>query len=381
MLHRVIFSPDSFKGTLSSPEICGAYQRALLRIYPEAEGIFVPIADGGEGTVDCYLAACGGERISLAVTGPFGKKIPSFYGMLNGGKTAVIEMAAAAGLPLVGERKNPELATTYGVGELIRDAVSRGAEEIVLGLGGSATNDGGTGMAAALGVRFSNADGTEFIPTGETLSQIRSIDRKECESLLQGIRITAMCDVTNPLCGERGAAAVYAPQKGAGPEMVRRLDGGLSHLADVAARDGADCRNLPGAGAAGGMGFGVSVFLEGRLQSGIDVMLDTADFDRQLEGTDLVLTGEGRVDGQSVQGKAVAGVARRAAAKGVPTVVIAGDVGAGAEALYDLGVAAILSTNRIAAPYEVQRERAAADIEAAAETVFRLCQAFQRESR
>ena len=248
-------------------------------------------------------------------------------------------------------------------------------------MGGSATNDGGTGMAAALGARFYDVDGTEFIPTGETLSQIDAIDTGECNSLLRGIRITAMCDVTNPLCGERGAAAVYAPQKGAGPEMVKLLDNGLSHLADVVARDGTDCRDLPGAGAAGGMGFGVSVFLGGRLQSGIDVMLDTAGFDRLLEGAELVLTGEGRVDSQSVQGKAVAGVARRAAVRGVPTVVIAGDVASGAEALYALGVAGILSTNRIAAPYEVQRIRAASDIEAAAETVFRLCRAFQRESR
>lgn len=381
MLRRVIFAPDSFKGTLSSPEICAAYQRALHSVYPEATGVFLPIADGGEGTVDCFLAACGGERVTLAVSGPFGEKTPSFYGLLNEGKTAVIETAAAAGLPLVGEQKNPELATTYGVGELIRDAVSRGATEVILGLGGSATNDGGTGMAASLGVSFRNREGQEFTPVGKTLIQIESIDTRKAKNLLQDIRITAMCDVTNPLCGEQGAAAVYAPQKGADSDMIRRLDNGLAHLADIAARAGTDLRNVPGTGAAGGMGFGVSVLLEGQLQSGIDVMLDTTGFDRQLDGTDLVLTGEGRVDGQSVQGKAVAGVARRAAGRGVPTVVIAGDIGPGAEALYSLGVAGILSTNRIAAPYDIQRKRAAVDIEATAETLFRLCRFFQRQRR
>ncbi len=372
MIHHVIFAPDSYKGTLSAAEICDAMNAALKRVCPSAKGSCVPIADGGEGTVDCFLQSCGGEKIFLPVMGPLGDRAEGFYGLIDSGRTAVIEMAAAAGLPLTHGHPDPMRATTYGVGELILHALSSGAEKLILALGGSATNDGGAGMAAALGVRFSDSGGRPFFPTGGTLRDIAGIDVSGLSPLLRGTEVTVMCDVTNPLCGEWGASAVYGPQKGADPSMIALLDAGLSHYADLLESQlEVSIRDLPGAGAAGGMGGGAVAFLKGKLVSGIETVLNAAGFDRLLETADLVFTGEGRIDGQSVQGKAVCGVARRAKAKDVPVIVVAGDIGE-IGAVYDMGVSAVLSTNRIAAPYPEQRARARQDIELTTETALRI---------
>ena len=351
-MERYVLVPDSFKGTLSSREICEILREEILRVRPAAEVIAVPVADGGEGSVDAFLAAMGGERVEVPVHGPHMEDMTGFYGLLPDG-TAVIEMAAAAGLPLVGDRLEPDTATTYGVGELMAAAAKSGARRIILGLGGSATNDGGCGAAAALGVRFLRKDGTAFIPTGGTLNEIDSIDLSGRCALPD---VTVMCDIDNPLCGPSGASAVFGPQKGADPAMVERLDRNLAHLADVIARDlGKQVKDVPGAGAAGGMGGGSLAFWDGRLQMGIQTVLDTVGFDELVQGAKLVFTGEGRLDSQSLRGKVIGGVAERARKYGVPVVAVVGAVGEGADEIYDLGVCGVFTTNHAPVPFEIAK--------------------------
>lgn len=370
-MKKFVLAPDSFKGTMTSTEVCDELAAAIRAVYPEAEIVSLPVADGGEGSVDAFLAAMGGERVTVPCTGPNGQTISAGYGLLPDG-TAVVEMAAAAGLPMA-DPKNPERTTTYGVGELMRHAAERGASKIVMCLGGSATNDGGCGAAVACGIRFYDGEGTPFTPVGGTLKDIAHIDLSGLDKTLAAVPIVTMCDIDNPLCGETGAAAVFGPQKGADGDMVRRLDAGLSHLADVLERDcGAAVRNLPGAGAAGGMGAGMAAFFKSHLQMGIETVLDTVDFEGNLSGTDLIFTGEGRLDGQSKRGKVPAGVARRAKALGVPVVAVVGDVGEDAETVYDLGITAVFSINRVAVPYETARLRSRRDLRATAEDILRL---------
>lgn len=377
-----ILVPDSFKGTMSSREVCGILREELLRRMPRAEVISLPVADGGEGSVDAFLEAVGGRRINVPCTGPDGAPMEGFFGLLEDGTTAVVEMAAAAGLPLLEGRLDVEGATTYGVGELILAAAETGARKIILGLGGSATNDGGCGCAAALGVRFLDEDGTAFVPVGRTLEHIARIDKSGLAPVLTGVEIVTMCDIDNPLCGPNGAAAVFGPQKGADDGAVERLDRGLRHLAEVVRADlGAEILDLPGAGAAGGMGGGMAAFLGSRLQMGIDTVLDTADFDALLPGTQAVITGEGRIDGQSLRGKVVVGVARRARKAGVPVIAVVGDIAPGAAAAYDQGVTAMFSTNRRAVPWEQARLTAKEDLQAAAGDLFRLCRALDGTCR
>ena len=353
MKHYVLV-PDSFKGTLSSTEVCGIMRDEILRSQPDARVTAIPVADGGEGSVDAFLTALGGEKVFVPCHGPHGEEMTAFYGMLPDG-TAVVEMAAAAGLPLAGERLQPDRTTTYGAGELMAAAVERGARRIILGLGGSATNDGGCGAACALGVRFLDAAGEPFRPVGGDLDRIERIDLSGRMDLPE---IVVMCDIDNPLCGEQGASAVFGPQKGADPEMVRRLDHNLRHLAEVVRRDlGIEIECLPGAGAAGGMGGGSVAFWDGRLQMGIETVLDAVRFDDLLRDADLVFTGEGRLDGQSVRGKVVAGVAKRAKQAGVPVVAVVGAVGDGADGIYDLGVCGVFSVNHAPEPFEVSRLR------------------------
>lgn len=360
-MKKCIVIPDSFKGTLSSMEICKITKERILNYFPEAEVIAVPVADGGEGSVDCLLTACGGKKIPCRVKGPYFDDVDAFYGLLPDG-TAVVEMAACAGLPLVGERRSASDTTTYGVGELIARAVAEGARRVVLCLGGSATNDGGAGMAAALGIRFYGKDGT-FVPVGRTLREIERIDASGMAAELRKTEIVAMCDINNPLCGKEGAAFVFAPQKGATREEIELLDAGLSHLADVALRDlSADIRDLPGAGAAGGMGGGAVAFLGARLQAGIETVLETVKFDSLLRDADLVLTGEGKIDGQSLRGKVVIGVARHAKRAGVPVVAIVGDIGDGVEGAYGEGVSGIFSINRVAVPFSEAKLRSRNDL-------------------
>ena len=376
-MSKWILMPDSFKGTMSSLEVCQRMREALLRHVPDAEVISIPVADGGEGSVDAFLTAMGGHRGEVSCTGPDFQKITGFYGLLADEYTAVIEMAAAAGLPLMEGKLCAEDATTYGVGELILAAIRDGAKRIILGLGGSATNDGGCGCAAALGVRFLDGTGEEYIPVGGTLDRLYHIDMSQRSPLLDGVEIVAMCDVDNPLCGPSGASAVFGPQKGADPEMVTILDRNLRHLSEVIRQDlGREIANIPGTGAAGGMGAGVMAFLDSRLQMGIEIVLDTVNFDDLLPGTTAVLTGEGRIDGQSLRGKVVIGIAHRARRAGVPVVAVVGDVVPGAEGAYQEGVTAIVSTNRRAVPWEVARETAREDLDAALEDLFRLYEAF-----
>ena len=371
-----ILIPDSFKGTMSSREVCTMMASALRHHLPEAEIVSVPVADGGEGSVEAFLTALGGRRVEVPCTGPDGRPITGFYGCLPDG-TAVIEMAAAAGLPLMEGHLCPERATTYGVGELLRAAVRDGARRVILGLGGSATNDGGCGCAAALGIRFLDQEGNTYVPTGGTLDRLARIDASGLDPAVRAAEITVMCDIDNPLCGPTGASAVFGPQKGAGPAQVACLDRNLRHLAEVIRRDlGTEILDLPGAGAAGGMGGGMVAFLGGRLQMGIETVLDTVGFDTMVQGATAVLTGEGRIDGQSLRGKVVIGVARRAAAVGVPVIAVVGDVAPGAAAAYEQGVTAMFSTNRQALPWEQARLTAREDLAAVMEDLARLLAAM-----
>ncbi len=377
-MRKIILAPDSFKGTMSSQEICDILAQEIKRVWPQAQVVSLPVADGGEGSVDAFLAAVGGEKVAVPCKGPHWEDIQGFYGLLPDG-TAVVEMAAAAGLPLVGQRLRPDQTTTYGVGQLVRAAVCGGARRLVVGLGGSATNDGGAGMAAALGVRFFRADGEPYIPTGGTLDQLARVDRSGLEPALASVELTAMCDIDNPLCGPTGASAVFGPQKGAGPDMVPVLDRNLGHLADIMAEDlGRDLRDMPGAGAAGGLGFGMAAFFGGRLQMGIETVLDVAGFDHLLQGAWLVITGEGCIDGQSLRGKVVSGVARRAKAADVPTIAMVGDIGEGAGGLYEQGVTGIFSINRVAIPFSQARTRSREDLRAASADLFRLLARMSR---
>ena len=376
-MKKCVVVSDSFKGTVSSREICEIAQRVIPRHFPACEVVCIPVADGGEGTVDCFIQAMGAQRVEVTVTNALGEKSAAAYARL--GELAIIEMAAAAGLPQVGALRCPGTATTYGVGELIAHAAHSGCRKILLGLGGSATNDGGCGCAAALGVRFYDAAGQSFIPVGDTLGRIARIDTAKADELLRSVEITVMCDVTNPLYGPTGAAYVFAPQKGADAEKVKSLDAGLRHFGDVIRSQlGIDVSRMPGAGAAGGMGAGCVALLGGMIQSGIDAVLDVTGFDRQLEGADLVITGEGRIDSQSADGKVISGVARRTRAKGIPLIAIAGGIADSAGAVYDIGVSAMFSTDRAALPVDMLGARSPGDYEATLSDIMSLIAIAER---
>ena len=376
-MKKCIVVSDSFKGTVSSREICEIAQRVIPRHFPSCEVVCIPVADGGEGTVDCFIQAVDAQRVEVTVTNALGEKSAAAYARI--GELAIIEMAAAAGLPQVGALRCPGTATTYGVGELIAHAVHSGCKRILLGLGGSATNDGGCGCAAALGVGFLDADGQSFVPVGDTLGRIARIDTAKADELLRSVEITVMCDVTNPLYGPTGAAYVFAPQKGADAEKVKSLDAGLRHFGDVIRSQlGIDVSRMPGAGAAGGMGAGCVALLGGMIQSGIDAVLDVTGFDRQLEGADLVITGEGRIDSQSAGGKVISGVARRTKAKGIPLIAIAGGIADSAGAVYDIGVSAMFSTDRAALPVDMLGARSPGDYEATLSDIMSLIAIAER---
>lgn len=357
-MRKIVVVSDSFKGSLSSLDISKIALESVPRFFPECKVISFPVADGGEGTVDSVLEMRKDERVLVEVTGPWNEKVSAAYARI--GHAAVIEMAAAAGLPMVEERLDPSGTTTYGVGELIKHAVINGAKDLILGLGGSCTNDAGCGCAAALGVKFLDEEKNEFIPTGRSLSKIVGYDTSAADKLLEDVKITAMCDVDNPLFGENGASYIFAPQKGADAEMVGLLDAQLRYIAELVKKKlNRDVADLPGAGAAGGLGFGVMAFMKGELRSGINVILDLADFDNVISDCDLVITGEGRLDSQSFRGKVISGIAKRTSAKNVPLVAIVGDVQDDAYEAYDIGVTAIFSINRRAIPFSeaVQRSR------------------------
>ena len=367
-MKRCLVLSDSFKGTLSSPDICRIARSLHI---PGWHIDALPVADGGEGTTDCFLDACGGQRIALPVSGPFGGTIDGFYGLLPDG-TAVVECAAAAGLHQAEGRPDPEAATTYGVGQLLAHALDHGAKRLILGLGGSCTNDGGCGAAAALGVRFYDRQGRSFVPTGGTLADIETIDLSGRHPGLRPGVLTVMCDIDNPLYGETGAAYIFAPQKGANDSCVQRLDAGLRHLAAVLhAQLGAEVDTLPGGGAAGGFGAGCAALLRGALRSGITTVLDTVDFDRRAVGCDLVVTGEGSFDAQSLGGKAISGVAGRCQKLRVPAAVLAGRVALTPEQWAPLDLRAVRSINPAGATLEDARANAAAYYRTALETLLK----------
>lgn len=346
-MQNFILVPDSFKGTLSAIEVCNIMKSSIKNLYKDANIISVPVADGGEGTVDAFLYALGGEKKSVWVSDAFNEqKILAHYAMLKD-NIAVIEMAACAGLPLVKNRLEPDKTTTFGVGELIIDAINSGAKKIILGLGGSATNDGSCGMAAALGVKFKDEQDQEFIPTGGTLSKIYKIDMNNIYPKIKDIEFISMCDVDNPLCGRLGASAVFAPQKGADEDMVKLLDEGLAHLAKIIKRDlHIEVKDIKGAGAAGGLGAGSIAFLQSKLTKGIDVILDTIKFDELVSKADIVFTGEGKFDSQSLHGKVVMGVANRSQKYKTPVIVVTGAIGENIQEAYNKGITAIFSINK-----------------------------------
>ena len=342
---RVVVAPDSYKGSVSAIGVAEALERGVRKIFPSAQVCKVPIADGGEGTVEALVAATGGKLQYSQVQGPLGETLTAHWGILGDGKTAVIEMASASGLPLVPkEKRDPRITTTYGTGELIRAALDAGLRRIIIGIGGSATNDGGTGMARALGAKFLSGEGAELPQGGGALAKLQTIELTGLDPRLQETEITVACDVDNPLCGVRGAAAVFGPQKGATPEMVQELDAALLHFAGCA-RDatGRDVASLAGAGAAGGLGAGLLYFTQAKLKPGVEIVLEAVNFAELVKDAAFVITGEGRTDFQTAYGKAPVGVAKVAKQFNVPVFCISGGLGEGSDDVLAQGIDAAMS--------------------------------------
>jgi glycerate kinase len=370
---RVVIAPQSFKGSADAVAVASAIAHGVRRVWPRAACVELPLADGGEGTTLALVRATGGEMRSARVHDPLGREIDAQWGVLGDRTTAVLEMAAASGLPLLrAEERDPRVASTRGTGELIIAAAASGAQRIVIGIGGSATNDGGAGMALAFGYRFLDADGRELPEGGAALARLARIEGQTDPRLIRPA-IDVACDVRNPLLGPEGATAVYGPQKGATPEIQRELEAALTRYADVVEGFvGRDVRSVPGAGAAGGLGAGLIAFLDARLVSGSALVLDAVAFDKRLVGADLVVTGEGRIDGQSLYGKLTHAVTVAARRRGVPVVAVAGIIGAGHETMRDAGIEAI---ETLAGDADADRDAAMRDplprIEAAAERLMR----------
>jgi len=341
---KIIIASDSYKGSNTSMRVAELIEEGARAVFPEAEYIKIPIADGGEGTVEALTSGLGGRIERVRVRDALGRPIDSFYGVLDG--KAVMEMAAASGLPLLAKsERNPLMASTFGTGQLLLAALNAGYRNITIGIGGSATNDGGAGMASALGYRFLDAEGRELPGGGAALARLTRLDDSKINPLLREAKISVACDVDNPLLGPNGASAVYGPQKGADKAAVEELEAALTNFANVVERwKGSELRKNPGAGAAGGLGFGLMAFCNARMESGINTILNLVDFENQLEGADLVITGEGRIDGQSIRGKVPVGVAMRAKKCGIPVLAIVGDIGADAKRVFKYGIDSIMST-------------------------------------
>ncbi|HTP51049.1 MAG TPA: glycerate kinase [Anaeromyxobacteraceae bacterium] len=374
---RVVVAPDSFKGSCSALSVAEAMGRGIRAVFPDAEVRMVPIADGGEGTVEALVAATKGRIVRRSVRGPLGEPVTAHWGVLGDGATAVIEMAAASGLPLVPkERRDPRVTTTYGTGELMLAALESGASTLIVGIGGSATNDGGTGMARALGVRFLDSSGNPIPEGGAALARLARIDRSGMDRRAAASSILVACDVDNPLTGPRGASAVYGPQKGATPEMVQELDAALGHYAEVArAATGRDIATLPGAGAAGGLGAGLLFFTPARLRPGVEVVLEATRFDDIVKGADLVVTGEGRTDFQTAMGKAPVGVAAAAKRHGIPVICVSGGLSEGADEVLAKGIDALASVAPGPMTLEEAMRRVGELVESGTARAFRLIRA------
>ncbi len=374
---KIIIAPQALKGSLDAPDVARAIAQGIGRVWPGAECVLLPVADGGEGTVRALVEATGGQTIPARVTGPLGEPVESFFGILGTPgepSTSVIEMAAAAGLPMVPQtQRDPRHATTRGVGELMRQALDHGCRRLIVGIGGSATNDGGAGMAQALGAALLNAEGAELPPGGSALARLDHISLAHLDRRLQETEILVACDVTNPLCGPEGASAVYGPQKGATPAMIAELDAALAHYAAIILRDlGKDVRDVPGAGAAGGLGAGLLAFLNASLTPGAPLILDAVRLNEHLRGAALVFTAEGRLDQQTAYGKAVAAVAARAQAQGVPVIALGGSLGMGHDTLYQLGINALVPLPDAPISLKQARARTAELLAASAERAARL---------
>lgn len=377
MALKIIIAPQSFKGSINALEAAQAIERGVLAADPSAETVLVPVADGGDGTLEALVNTTGGEIHRSIVAGPLDQAVEALWGVMGDGQTAVVEMARPSGLALVPpKRRNPRITTTRGTGEIIKEALDRGYSRIIVGLGGSATNDAGMGMATALGARFLDASGQALPNGGAALARLASIDVSNLHPKLGQATIIGATDVTNPLCGPTGASAVYGPQKGASPAVVAELDAALENFAKVVRRDlGKEVLDRPGAGAAGGLGAGLMAFAGAELRSGIDLVCEILEFDRHLQGANLVITGEGRADESTIYDKAPVGVARRASAQGVPTIILAGSIGAGYQKLYQHGIAAVVCIADRPMSFDRSLARSAELLAGAAERTVKLLMA------
>ena len=353
---KILIAPDSYKGSLTSLEVAENIEKGILRVFPEAEILKVPMADGGEGTLQSLVDAHQGELIKEKVIGPLGEEVEAYYGLIEKGLTGVIEIAAASGLTLIPEEKlNPMKTTTFGTGQLIKAALNKGVKNLIIGIGGSATNDAGVGMAQALGVKFLDRMGKEVGFGGRELRRIDSIDISQLDSRINAVNIRVACDVKNHLYGQEGAAYIYGPQKGATPEMVSVLDDNLFHFSRIVERDlGVDLQGIEGGGAAGGLGAGLRAFLKARLEPGIEIVIDAVNLVGKMEKADLVITGEGCIDGQTVNGKTPSGVAKKAGEYGIPVIAISAITGEGVEKVLNEGIDAVF--NILQRPVSLEEE-------------------------
>ncbi|MDR3135227.1 MAG: glycerate kinase [Deltaproteobacteria bacterium] len=371
---KIVIAPDSFKGSLSAPETARAIQRGMAKVWPSAEFVLFPIADGGEGTIETLVSLTGGSLFIETALNPLGRPVEASYGFLGDRETAVLEVASACGLTrLSAVELDPARASSYGLGQQMLQAIGRGAKKLLVGLGGSATNDGGSGMLAALGLRFLDKNGQELPQGGLALGKLDKIETDGLDARLSGIPIVIASDVQNPLTGPNGASHVFGPQKGASPEMAERLDGALGRFASVAkVITGRDIANSPGAGAAGGLGAAFRLFTEATFRPGVEVVLDEGQFDEKAAGASLIVTGEGRTDGQTAWGKAPAGVAARGKPLGAPTVCLSASLGEGYQKIYDKDIAAVMAM--IPGPMSLERAMGEAGslLEGAAERLARL---------
>jgi glycerate kinase len=342
---KIVIAPDSFKGSLTAVEVSDAIAQGVREIFPEAEIVKIPMADGGDGTVQCLVNATGGEILKEKVTGPLGDEVLASYGILGDKKTAVIEMAEASGLTLVPENKrNPLITTTYGTGQLIKAALDQGCRKMIIGIGGSATNDGGAGMVQALGAKLLDKDGEEIGFGGGELKKLNRIDISNLDNRLSDTKVLVASDVNNPLCGPKGASRIYGPQKGATPELIEELDKSLAHFAEIIKRNlHKDIKDIPGAGAAGGLGASLMVFLDAELRPGIEIMIEIVKLEQAIKDADLVITGEGKIDSQTIYGKAPIGVAKIAKRYNIPVIAVAAIIGDDADIVHQYGISSLIS--------------------------------------
>lgn len=369
-MKKCVIIPDSFKGSLSSIEVCNIIKEKVNEFFPKCNAIMIPIADGGEGTVDTFVYSLKAEKVNLKVQNAFGEVIDVYYGRIK--NKAIIEVAQVVGLVSAEGREDPSITSTYGVGEIISHAIEHGCNEVFIGLGGSCTNDCGVGAASALGTVFKNKNGKEFIPVGKNLNDVEYIYISKTLEKLKNCKVTAMCDIDNPMYGENGAAFVFAPQKGADENMVKMLDNNLRALSEKIKKNlNKDVSNIKGSGAAGAFGAGVCAFFNGELKSGIEIILDLIDFDNLISDADIIFTGEGQIDSQSLNGKVVIGISKRAKKQNIPVIVLVGSIGEGAEKAYDEGVSAIFSINQKAEDYSISRFKAKENLEKTIDSLLR----------